>query len=252
MFVIGVLLLVIGVFLWQRLNKRAEWINVRLIVANDEWWWEGQQPQWWYVDELKTGEIAHNSFGEKVAEITNVDSFDNGGYKRRAFIDLRLKGSYDKQRQIYIYNFQPLQIGKPLDLTFGKNNIHGLISYIQDMQVAYKDQRIEVRLKQIDTWVADSYKVGMEMKDSQGRTLAKIVSIDVQPYNYFDFSDIRGQLIQVTNPDYRQAKIVLDIKTFESGGYSYFVDRAVIKLGEKIWFQFPQAVIRDSEIVKIF
>lgn len=250
--VLTAIILVIGVFLWLRASKKTEWINVRLVVANDEWWWEGQPPQWWYVDDLKVGQTAYNSFGEKVAEIYNIESFDTGGYKRRAFIDLRLKGAYEKKRQIYTYNFQPLQIGKPLDLTFGKHNVRGLITYIDKIEIDYKQKKIQVRLAQVNTWIAESIRNGIEMKDSQGRVLAVVESVEVRPYTYYEFSDIRGQMIKVTNPDFREVLVTLTINTFESGGYTYFVDRAAIKIGEKIWFQFPQAVIREAEITKIF
>lgn len=246
------ILIVIGTFLWLRQSKKTEWINVRLVVANDEWWWEGQPPQWWYVDSLQIGQIAYSSFGEKTAEITNVDIFDVGAYRRRAFIDIMLKGAYDTQRKLYLYNFQPLQIGKPLDLTFGKNNVRGIIAYIENISVVYSQKQIEVKVLKVRPWVADSLTKGLEMKDSQGRVLAKIDDVKTEIATFYEFSDIRGQRIQVTDPEFRDVTVKITIKTFTSGATDYFVDRAAIKIGEKIWFQFPQSVIRDAEITKIF
>lgn len=250
--IITAILVVVGIFLWLRISKKTEWINVRLVVANDEWWWEGQPPQWWYVDSLQSGQVAYSSFGEKVAEIVNVDIFDIGAYRRRAFIDITLKGAFDSQRKLYLYNFQPLQIGKPLDLTFGKNNVRGIITYIDDISITYSQRQIEVRVLKVRPWVAESLTKGLEMKDSQGRVLAKIDEVKTENAIYYEFSDIRGQRIQVIDPEFRDVTAKVTIKTFTSGVTDYFVDRGAIKVGEKIWFQFPQAVIREAEITKIF
>jgi hypothetical protein len=249
--VVSLILCVVGVFLYLRFTKNNEWINVRMVIANDDWSWEGQAPQWWYVDDLESGQIAYSSFNEKIAEITNVESFDIGGYRRRAFVDLKLKGAYDKGKKIYIYNFQPLQIGKPLDLTFGKNNVHGLITYIDKNQIGYKDRKVEVKIYTVKPWVADSLVQGLETKDSLGRTLATVDSVNITVASYYEYSDIRGSKILISDPNLRDVTLRLTIKTFMSNNTEYFIDRAAIKIGEKIWFQFPQTVIRDAEITKI-
>ncbi len=249
--VITIVLLVLGTFLWLRMAQKNEWISLRVMVTNDEWWWQGNPPQFWYADNLRPNQQAYNSFGEKVAEITNVESFDVGAYTRRLYVDVQLKGAYDKKRKIYLYNFQPLQIGKPIDLTFGKNNVRGLITYINDPKIDYTKKKIEVTLRQVRPWVAGSYLPGMEMKDSLGRVLARIDSAQTTLAQNYDFSDIRGKKILVVDPDYRDVTLQLTIATFRSGDTAYFIDRAAIKIGEKIWFQFPNAAIRDAEITKI-
>lgn len=195
--------------------------------------------------------MAYNSFGEKVAEITNVENFDVGAYTRRLYVDVQLKGSYDKKRKIYLYNFQALQIGKPIDLTFGKNNVRGLITYINDPKIDYTQKKISVMIHKTRPWIADSYTPGMEMKDSLGRVLARIDTVRTTLAQYYEFSDIRGKTILVVDPDFRDITLDLTIATFRSGDTAYFIDRAAIKIGEKIWFQFPNAAIRDAEITKI-
>ncbi len=242
---------VIGTLLWQRVSKKTEWITIRLVIANDEWWWEGQPPQWWYVDELQRGLTTKNTFGETVAEITNIDVFDIGGYRKRAYVDLKLKGSYDKKRSVYLYNFQPLQIGKPLDLTFGKQNVKGLVIYINKGSPKYTNKRIEVKVSKAEPYEAMSLVQGMKMKDSVGRTLVSIDAVSVVPYIEYVFSDIRGTFVPASNPAYRNVILQLTIQTFTSANIEYFMDRAVIKIGEKIWLQFPQTAIRDAEIIRI-
>lgn len=249
--VIIIVIAIIGTLFWFRISRKTEWINIRMLISNDEWWWDSAPPQWWYVDELQNGLTAQNSFGEKTAVLSNVEVFDIGTYRRRAYVDIKLKGSFDKNRQLYLYNFQPLQIGKPLDLTFGKNNVKGLVIYINKGEVTYQNRRIEVKIFKIRALEAESLVRGLEMKDSLGRILASIDDVQISPSLEYVFSDIRGQNVAVTNPLYRDVTLQLTIKTFISANSEHFMDRSAIKVGEKIWFQFPKTVIRDAEISKI-
>lgn len=242
---------IVGFFLYSRLSKKTEWISIKLMVAHDEWWWTSSPPQYWYTDSLEPGMSTYNSFGEKVAEITDVQSFDNGGYGRRAFVDIKVKGFFDKKRQLYLFNFQPLQIGKKFEQTFGKNNLSGIVTYIEQDGLPSHDRIIEVKLYGIRDWHAEEYKTGLEMKDSQGRVLAKVINVQSELASWYEFSDIRGRKILITDPTSRNLTIRLQIKTFESGGNEHFVDRAVIKIGEEIWFQFPTVAIRSGIISKI-
>jgi len=251
--VVAVLLLVLGSFFWLRVSRKTEWIALRLVVTNDAWWYEGSAPQWWYAEGLTTGQTAKNTFGETIAEITNVQSFDVGAYYRRAFIDLKVKGYYDAKRGIYMYNYQPLQIGKPLDLTFGKNNVRGIVTYIENAPQVFTEKTIEVFIPAVRLWVAQSYKEGVEMRDSEGRTLAKVLSVSITPTTAQEVVNVFPDVAEVKfAPDqFYDLRLTLSLQTFESGGVSYFVDRAAIKVGERIWFQFPQTVVRQAEITRI-
>jgi len=247
------ILLIFGSFLWLRVSRKTEWISLRMVVSNDEWWYEGAAPQWWYTDGLTAGQTAKNTFGEVMAEITNVQSFDIGSYRRRVFIDLKVKGYFDTKRGIYIYNYQPLQIGKPLDLTFGKNNLRGVVTYIENAPEDFIEKTIEVYIPAVHLWVAQSYEKGMQVKDLQGRILAEIASVTITPTTALEITEIfPGVAEKKFGPEqFYDLKLVVKIKTFESGGVNYFVDRSAIKIGEYICFQFPQTTVRQAEIIGI-
>lgn len=247
-----IMIAIIGSLLWLRISRKSQWITLRIVISNDELWWEGSPPQWWYVDSVVKGQTSHNSLGETIAEITDVQSFDVGGYRRRAFIDIRVKGSFDTKRQVYLFNYQPLQIGKPLDLTFGKNNIHGIVTYIDSGPQRYMTRVIEVAITAVRPWVATSYMQGLEMKDSTGRTLAKILSVNILPSQAQKIVEYGPNSQQkYSNEFFKDVTLQVQIQTYQSEDRSYFVDRTAIKIGEHIWFQFPQAVIREAVITKI-
>lgn len=251
-FVAFIILMIVGSLIWVRISRKSQWISLRLVLSNDELWWEGAPPQWWYVESLEKGQTSKNSLGETIAEITDVQIFDAGAYRRRAFVDIRVKGSYDTKRQVYLYNYQPLQIGKSLDFTFGKNNVHGLVTYIDTEFQTYTPRIIEVRISAIRPWIATSYTKGLEMKDSTGRQLAKILSVDISPSQAKEVVEYYANAEQhYLSNEFYDVTLQLQVQTYESEHISYFIDRAAIKIGERIWFQFPQTAIREATIIKV-
>jgi hypothetical protein len=250
--ILALIIITIGSLLWIRISRKTNWVTVRMVISNDEWWWEGSPPQWWYTENLTSGLTAKNSIGETIAEITTVENFDVGAYRRRAYLDIKLKGSYDGQRGIYVFNYQPIQVGKPLELTFGKQNVRGIITYINNGPQVYIPRTIMVKLTAVSPEVANSFKQGLEMKDSEGRILATIQNVSITPSQATEVVQL-GEKTQkkFSGHLYKDVVARIQIQTFESGGVSYFVDRAAIKIGETISFQFPQTVVKEAEILSV-
>lgn len=246
-------LLILGTLLFFRLSRKTEFVSVRLKLANDEWWWQGNPPDYWLVQNLIIGQKSYNTFGKKIAEISDIHLYDVGASRRLSFVDVTLAASFDKRRQIYLYNFQPLQIGKPLDLTFGESNVRGLVTYIGSDNLGYKDKEIEVKLFAIHPFEANSYKIGLQVKDSLGRVLAQIESVEVSNAKTYEFLDQarRRFVIKGVDPDRRDVTLRLKIKTILQNEAYYYIDGAAVKVGEEIWFQFPQTVAKKALISKI-
>ncbi len=252
--VLLVILLIIAAFFWIRASREDLWIDVKLVVSNDDWWWEGSPPQWWFAEGLKVGDKAKNTFGKEIGEITDIINFDVGEYRRRIFVDLKLKGSFDKRRGVYLFSYQPIQVGKPLDLNFGKYNLRGIVTYVEiaDFENFYKDKVIEVEVSSIPSWLVDSYREGLEMKDSRGRVLAKVLSVSKKPSKAIEVVEIVSQKeIKYPGNLFYDAYLKMQIKTFESNGVDYFVDRAAIKVGNIICFQFRDTLVANAKIIKI-
>jgi hypothetical protein len=248
------LVAIFAIFMSLRYSKKTEWISIKVRISNDEWWWEAQPPDFWYVNNLQPHQESYSSFGEKIAEITSIENFDIGGTKRRASVDLKLKVSFDKKRGVYIYNFQPLQIGKPLDLTFGKNNVRGIVTYIDNETVKYSMRKIDVKVFSARPWVTESYKKGMQMLDSNGKVLAEVEDVSWKNTENYDFYDSLGRrfVVKGNDPTFQDVSITLNVLVYKADGVEYFLDGAAVKIGENIWFHFPQAIIRNAEITKIY
>lgn len=221
-------------------------------ISNDEWTAENP-PANWYIHNLVPGLSSYGSYGEENGKILKIMSFDVGGTSRRAAIDVRLLTTFDKTRKVYMFNYQPLQIGKMLDLTFEKNNIHGMVINIGKDIETPQEKEIEVKLYASESQIAETYQKGMQMKDSENNVLAEITDIQMKNSPGFRLYDSDGRLILIPQEDPTHQDIVfrLKVKTYESDGIYYFVDGAAIKVDDDIWFHFPTITIKGAKIIRI-
>jgi len=248
--VILIILVILSIFLYNRFTKKSVWIDARILVSDGELWWGGDEPPYWFLDDLKSGMVATNSFGEEVAEVVNAEIFSIGDIYKNAYVDIKLKVSYDKNRQIYLYNFQPIQKGKPIDLTFGSNNVSGLIMSLNSEPEDRFEKKIKVKMQHLEGWLADSYKVGMEMKDSNGRSLARIDSVDLENSRLSKVIFLDDELYY-DKGQFKDVILEISLVTFKDiEGYYRFIDGAPIKIGNEIWFHFPEIVYK-AKIMEI-
>jgi hypothetical protein len=68
--------------------------------------------------DLAVGDQAKDSFGQTVAEVVNIDNYDQGGPYRMIFVDLKLRVDFDKNKNQYLYEFKPLSVGSSLIINF--------------------------------------------------------------------------------------------------------------------------------------
>jgi len=229
-------------------------ISVKLKVSNDEWWWRGSNPENWYAIGLSKGQFAYNTFGKQVAEIQSIENYDVGGPNRLIIVNLKLLSAYNKKTHGYSFNYQTLQIGKPLDLTFGTFNVHGLITHIGDTNMAYDDTDIEVKLLAIYPWEAASYVPGVQMKDSEGNVVGTINQVAVADSSVIEVWDNRGRLVSIPsfNNTRKDVTIKVTLKTYVANNIRYLIDGSAIKIGNHIWLEFEQTALKDAIISKIY
>jgi hypothetical protein len=253
-FIIAGVCVVFGFVLYNRVTKKEEWIWIKLNISDNTSWSQGSPPPYWYAQGLTKGQSAYNSFGQKIAEAGSIENYDMGGTNRLIYMDIKLLVSYDKRQHIYLYNYQPLQIGNQIDLTFNQYNVRGIVTYIGSNKIQYQDKEIEVKLLNEFQWSADSYKEGLRMTDMSGTTVAQILSVSTTDTTVSQLTDSDGRMILISNPDpsRKEVTIRLKIKTFTFAGASYFIDGAAIKIGENIWFQFQNTAIKSAIITRIY
>lgn len=238
-------------FVYNRLQKKEEWIDVRMFVTHDNYWFSGSPPSYWYADGLEVGDVAYDSFGSKVAKVVNIDNYDKGGPSRNIFVDLKLRVDYDKKRNIFLYEYKPLDVGAVKEFDFLDQKLKGVLIQIGGDTIQYKDKLVKLKLKGIIPEVANKFVIGKKAFDVDGVEIAEIIDIKTINTSYYEYSDIRGEKILIEDPDYRDAEITLKLMTFREKDLDFFVDMAVVKVGSKIWIQFDDVAIEDGQIIEI-
>jgi len=246
------LFLVLLFFIYNRLQRRVVWTNVRIAVENVDWWYgSGAPPRYWYANDLAVGDQAKDSFGQTVAEVVNIDNYDQGGPYRMIFVDLKLRVDFDKNKNQYLYEFKPLSVGSSLIINFPQHQLRGIIVQTGADEIDYFFKTIKITKQRISNFVADEADVGDKVYDAQGNLVAEILDFTKSTNSYYEYSDIRGQKIKVTDPDYSDLDIVLKVKAFNTLDRDFYINNTVLKVGSKIWLQFKDYAIEDAQIIEI-
>lgn len=250
--VIFLIFLVLGFFIYNRLRRQSVWTNVRLSIENVDWWYGGGTlPKYWYANSLEVGNEVKDSFGQKIAEVINIDNYDQGGPYRMIFVDLKVKVDFDKNKNQYLYEFKPLTVGSSLILNFPESQLRGLVVKVGEENINYFFKKIKVVKKGVLKVIANQIAVGDKIYDLDGNLIAEILEINKEVSSWYEFSDIRGETIKAYNPDYLDLELLLKIKAFNSLNRDYYVNNTVLKLDSKIWLQFAEVPIEDATITEI-
>lgn len=253
--VVGILLLgIVGFFLISSTMKAQRWVTVTLRVSGDQWYYNLAPPEYWYANNLVRGQVAYDSFGKKTAEILSVENYDIGGPNRLIIVRLKLLTSFNKKSKTYTFNYQTLQIGSPLDLTFGTNNLHGLVTYIDSTSIPYAMTDIQVKLLGVYPWEAASYQPGLQMKDFEGNTVATIRSVETQDTQAIQLQNQYGGLVAIPslNSQYKDVTLRLSLKTIPVHGVPFYIDGSAIKIGNHIWIEFEHTALKNAIISNIY
>lgn len=248
---IFLLLMVVVFFAYNRLQRETTWENIRISVENPDWWYRGSPPAYWYARNLQVGDSIQDSFGNKVAEITNIDNYDSYGPYREIYVDLKVKTDYDKKKKQNLYEFKPLVVGSSLLFNFSKEQLRGLVVKIGDQETEYFYKTIVVEKKKISPALAEKIVIGSKSYDSDGNLIAEIVDVKNNTNSYYEFSDSRGKNIEVYDYDFRDVEVTLRIKSFADLGRIFYINKAALKIGNMIWFQFPEFALEDTKIIEI-
>ena len=248
----GFVVLIIGVFLFLRLSRKTEWINVLVRVQPDQLWWEAN-PAPWYTQSLVPNQKAYNSFGQQVAVINHVQSFETGDGRNEVLTEVKLKTSYNSFSHQYEYNYQPVLIGSSLGITFTKFSLSGMVMGI-NTHLTYVYKNIEVRILAIHPWKISDLAKGLQAKDAAGNVIAEIQDINIQNAQVYQLDDAYGRpfVIQSEDPTRKDVIMKLKIKTIKYNNVFYYIDGTPIKIGNQLSIQFPSTSMGYLDISAIY
>lgn len=244
--------IVIGVFVYFRISRQSEWITVAIAVQPGTGW-RTNELEPWYASAFKLNDAAFNSFGQKIAEITDVKTFETPQGKVDTIVVVSLKSSSEANRKQYTYNYQPVLVGKPIEILFRRVALNGVVVDI-NTPYTYIDKTIEIRLLSEFPWKIDVLTTGLTAKDYYGRTTAEILNVLSENAKSYQLTEKSGRQVIILSEDpYRRDVIMtLKIKAMRYNNVLYSSTGSPIKVGSDFQIQFPNVAINWATISRVY
>ncbi len=236
------------IFLSTFIFKKENWVKVEVMVSQPEWWWEGELPPYWLADKIKEGDAQYNGLGEKVAEVIKIRVYEFEENRKKTYLVLNLRAEFNEREKKFVFNHQPLVIGKGIDLELGQSGFTGLITWIEGIEDnrIWEDKIVEARVTSwsdvfpetlgVMPWVAEAISVGDKMKDSQGGVIAEVLEKKVRPAEKIVTTQ-DGKILVGNDPVKKDVFLTLKIKTHKQNGINYFLEDEKVKINSAISLQ---------------
>lgn len=255
---IGLALLFGAIFLILFVSKQEKWVTVEAKIIPEQWWWEVKYPPYWLVDQIKKGDVQYDSLGKKMAEVLEVKSYEwldmrtyeRSGGRKITYLTLRLKAGVEKRQGKLTFNYRPLEIGKPVELSVAKVGLKAVVNFIEGIPDGrvWEEKVIEARVIDsseifpetlgVQPWIAEAISVGSQMKDSQGKVIAEVLEKKVTPAQKIVITD-NGRAVLTSDPLKKDILLVLRLLTQKQEGVNYFLYDFKVKVDGDILLALP-------------
>ncbi|MCL5797606.1 MAG: DUF4330 domain-containing protein [Patescibacteria group bacterium] len=234
----------IFLFIFLYFHNTKKWIEVEMKVTTDttmisEW----RSAPRWLIDTVKIGDKEYDGFGQPVAEVEDIHTYETPGSYKETYIKLRLNVLYNKNQHKYTYSSKDLTVGGPMSVKPNGILIEGVVTAIQGISDNRKKVHKKVLLQMVggpdyitngvEPWIADAVSVGDEMKDFNGSPIAKVLEKRVEPAKRITI-DASGVPHLTRDPYLVDLYTVMDLLTTEDKGIYYFKEDEPIKINQTV------------------
>jgi len=235
------------IFLIVTSVNQDKWVNIefKVTVTPTYFPYSGETPPYWIVDNIKPGDSQYDSFGQQNLRIIDVKSW--GIQTKDTWMTASVKAKYKPKQNKYTFQYQPLEIGRSLDVTINGTNIHGIVTSIEGQADSRKTYELILKTRLIDTgspystvtrgvdpWYADAINKGLTMKDTSGRVVAEILEKEVKPAErVITTSD--GRVFLGEDPLKKDVFLTVKLKVTKHDNTYTYLENVPIKIG----FSFP-------------
>ncbi len=198
----------------------------------------------WFVEQLKKAKPAKNPFGGINAQVINVVSW--GDMVKEAWATVRVSAKSDRTRGLYKYNYQALQIGEPLSVTFPDMKINGIIVdvYVPGSKIVPQTTSVTVNAKLmewtnvfpesrgIENYVASAFSEKEKMVTEEG-VMAEILEKRVRPAEK-SITTSDGRVMIAYDPLRSDVDLVIKLTVTKKDGSLFFLRDRPVRVGSRI------------------
>lgn len=241
--VLGVFLLVFLIAVVLFLDRKTQYVDIRVKVTDQDVLYSRTNPATWYANRFNVGDSEKNELGRPIAQITNVETYNTTADTKAVYLNINVRAVYDKMSQTYSAKGTSLIFGNTLKFSFPNVSFSGLIiespttsnpvSPIEQKKIVVLQRGIDA----IEPVILQKIKVGDEIIDSMGNILAHVESVSFLASPRIT-QTYQGDLLLRNDPYYKDAFITLTVRVKKYNNEYFLFDNVPLKLGVNVPLNF--------------
>lgn len=244
--VVASILLIIGIGLFLLFYRKAEYINIRVRVTDQEVLYSQTLPRNWYAQRFVVGDFELDALGRKITEIQKVERFTVNAERDVVVLDLNVRATYDTRTKMYSTRGKPIMFGAPMRFNLQGITFDGIVTEFPGSDKLFKAQESVVTVRAmgrgIEPYLAEAVTEGKVVYDSNQVALAKVLAVEIRPAERVTETD-RGDLLLRNDPLYKDIYLTVEIKTKVIQGSVLMFDSIPVKVDQMIPLNFEEVSI---------
>lgn len=246
---------IIVFFIASSLNQE-KWITIEFKVTNSPAYFPndgGGNSPYWLADTIREGDIQYDTVGNKNLEVISIKKW--GFQSKELWVTASVKAKYKSKQKKYSYLYQPLEIGRSIDIAINGANIHGIVSKIQGFSDTRQLHTVHIKAQLVDTWssystftrgvepwIANAIQNDAKIFDSSGKEIASIEEVNSKPAQRV-VTTIDGKAITAEDPLKKDVFLTIKLSATKDGETFMFLEDKPIVIGGSIPLYFNDVVI---------
>lgn len=246
-----IVVIVLALF-FRFLLLEDQFVDIEMVGSAGEWWYSERQTPGWLTDSLMVGAVEITPTGKKVAQIIDIQSYEEG--PNIIFLArVRLLVSKTPRNNTYRFKQQPLSIGSVITLAPGNTKLIGNVTNIFEQNSPDQTKFVNVVVKLYDRypWFADHIKVGDRYLDPiTGEPRMEVTKKTVLPAEAVGFTST-GSLTSTHNAQKRDILLTLKIQANHRGNTYFFANYQPIKIGNELYLPMSDYNLYNAKVVSL-
>ncbi len=253
------IIVIIGGVVLFSFYRKAEYVNIKVKVTDQEVLTAKNLPLNWYADKFEVGDVEKDLIGKNLTEIKSIESYNTDSLHKTVYLNLKVRAVYDSRTKLYSAKGKSLIFGMPLRFNFSKITCDTIVTDFPNSQFSdnyHEDYATATGIiraydspvaKPIEPAILISINKGDKIFDSNNQLLAEVLEINVNPAQQV-VQTINGDLLLKYNPLFKDATIKVKLKTKTYKNEIYMFDNIPLKIGERIPLNFNKVSVFPSII----
>lgn len=231
---IGALIAAVGIVFFLFFYRRAEYIDIRIKVTDQDVLYQQSEPATWYAHRFFVGDKELDALGRTIAEITRVTTIPLDSRHQAVYVDLKVRALYDSRTKQYSTHGQSLMFGAPMRFYLSGVAFDGFVSEFPGSKEMRKGSerraRVTVLIRNLEPAVAAAVSPGNTVTDADGGILARVTDVAVMAAERVT-NTYAGDLLLRYDPIYKDVMMAVDVRAVAIGNDLFVFDNMPLKIG---------------------